>query len=124
MNNFGQIVGYSYDVVDSIEFGHNPTLWEVIDDTPTSNKEIELIINEIHNLVYSGMLSNGHGEACIAKLESAKRMLAKGNTKAGINILQAFINQIEAFSKTGNLSQEKSQNLINYANVVIYRINP
>ena len=57
---------------------------------------IEDILEDVENLIDRGVLNQGQGNALIAKLKTAEKMLNKGNTTAACNQLQAFINQVQA----------------------------
>jgi hypothetical protein len=81
------------------------------------------IINQVNNLVTTGVLSSGNGNALIVKLNSATSSLNAGNTAAGVNQLNAFINQVNAFQKSGQLTSAQAQSLIAAANLAINAAN-
>ena len=80
---------------------------------------IKNLIAEVENLVASGILNQGQGNALIVKLEGALKKLEKGNIKAACNQLGAFVNQVNAFVNSGKLTPEQGQALIDAANAVI-----
>jgi hypothetical protein len=81
------------------------------------------IINQVNNLVTTGVLNSGNGNALIVKLNSATSSLNAGNTTAGVNQLNAFINQVNAFQKSGKLTSAQAQSLIAAANLAINAAN-
>jgi hypothetical protein len=54
-----------------------------------------------------------------AKLEAAQAAIARGNERAGRNLLRAFINQVEAKRRSGELSDEEADDLIAAAQAII-----
>jgi predicted outer membrane repeat protein len=77
------------------------------------------ILDNVEYLVDTRVLNEGQGNALIAILEAAEKMFNKGNTIAACNQLQAFINQVNAYIKSGILSEEDGQSLIDAAKSVI-----
>ena len=67
----------------------------------------------------NGVLNKGQGNALIQKLENALRMLGQEKTPATCGQLQAFVNQVEAYTRTGVLPEDIGLELINTANSVI-----
>ena len=51
--------------------------------------------------------------------DAAAKLLEEGNTDAAANLLQAFINQIEAKIRSGKISQEEGQALIDAAESIL-----
>lgn len=85
----------------------------------TPQEATELIIDEVEELVDTEVLNNGQGNSLMQKLENAIEKMNQGNTNAAINILGAFINQVNDFINEGLLSSEGGQSLIDAANDVI-----
>ena len=71
------------------------------DDDDEDN--FEDAIEDIDELVEDGALSDGNGNALVATLHAARDSLEKGNATPAVNQLQAFINNVEAFVKGGQL---------------------
>jgi hypothetical protein len=94
------------------------TLWTVQTTPPTPVEEVEVIIGQVEEIVNGGSLNDGVGEALVAKLNAAKKGLSGDNITAGCNVLQAFINQVNAKIKSGKLSEEEGQSLIDAATSV------
>ena len=62
-------------------------------------------------------------DALVAKLDEAMQKLNEENNRAASNLLQAFINQVQAYINAGILSATEGQNLIDAANSVISQIS-
>ncbi|MFC2085166.1 T9SS type A sorting domain-containing protein, partial [Bacteroidota bacterium] len=77
------------------------------------------IIDYIQNLVTLGILNKGQGNSLIVKMEASNKHISKGNSTPAINLLEAFINQVNAFINTGILSLEQGQELIDAAEDII-----
>ncbi len=98
---------------------YNTVSKEVTIDVLTPVQKIEQITATVQDLVTSGVLNKGQGNALIVKLNAAEKNLNKENTNAAINELNAFINQVNAYIKSGKLSPTDGQELIDDANSVI-----
>ena len=72
---------------------------------------IELIIAGVQNLV-GDPLSNGQGNSLLVKLQGAIQKLDHDQTRPAINMLEAFINEVEAMVSAGILSPEEGASLI------------
>jgi hypothetical protein len=79
------------------------------------------LIEQVRGLISQGVLSDGQGNALIAKLERAIKQLEKGKTNTTINELQAFINQVNDFMNLTPpiLTSAEGQPLIDAANAII-----
>jgi PKD repeat protein len=88
----------------------------------TPKQAIKQMSNTVQNLVTTGVLRKGQGNALIVKLNTATKQLNKGKKHAAANELKAFINQVSAYIKTRKLPQAEGQALIDAANVVINAI--
>jgi len=64
-------------------------------------------------------LNRGQKRALIAKLKNALRSLDQGKKRPAINQLKAFVNNVEALIRSGRLSPDDGQQLINDANAII-----
>ena len=91
--------------------------------TRTPNTAATDIINDVNALVDDEVLNQGQGTALIAKLDQAIIQMDKGNKKAAINLLQAFINNVESLFGDGILSEEQRDSLIDFANEIIEALN-
>ena len=77
------------------------------------------LIDDVQELVEDGVLNHGQGNALIVKLEAAIAKMNQGNFKAAINIMNAFINQVNSFRLQGILSDEQADPLIDSAKRII-----
>ena len=112
------IVGAMWDDDDSVTDSGSAYVF-TCEFAPTSpEEEIEDIIEQIGYLVNDGKLNKGEGNALTSKLDAATRKLNKDNTKAACNVLQAFINQINAKIRSGKLLPDDGQQLIDAASSV------
>jgi len=79
---------------------------------------IEETIAKVIQMINEDKLDEGEATSLIQKLEAAVKKLGDGKDKAAYNMLQSFINQIEAFIKSGVLTSEEGQRLIDSARTV------
>jgi hypothetical protein len=79
---------------------------------------VDLEVN-VNTLVFNGALLPANGQSLYAKLKSAQQKINNGDNAGAITDLNAFINQVKAFIKTGKLSQSDGQALIDAANAII-----
>lgn len=89
---------------------------------PISTEQIEMLIENINDLVADGKLNKGQGNALIAKLNAVIKNLNKGKKKTACNELRAFLNQVEAFIKSGILTKEEGLSLIEIVKAKIIKI--
>ncbi|MBI3949375.1 MAG: HYR domain-containing protein [Acidobacteria bacterium] len=81
----------------------------------TPQQQIDLIIDDVEELVITGVLNQGQGNALISKLEDAIDALNRGNTNAACNKLKDFICQVQAFINNRTLTPAQGQPLIDEA---------
>ena len=89
---------------------------------PTAYEAIEQAIEYVEDLVDDGTLNKGNGNSLIKKLEGALQQLDRGNIRPALGKLAAFINEVEAFLKTGKLTEEQAQPLIDLINTAIGKL--
>ncbi len=65
---------------------------------------VQNILDSVLDLVSTGDLNPGQGNALGSKLDAAVKKLDQNNIQAAINQLQAFINQVNAFINSGTLT--------------------
>ncbi len=63
------------------------------------------------------------GNSYLAKLNAAKKQVIKEKPKTASNILNAFMNKVEADIKTGKIPSEDGNRLIDAANAVIEQLD-
>jgi hypothetical protein len=85
----------------------------------TIRQQIVLIESSVSNLAHSGVLPNNNANHLLKKLVTAADKFDQGNTKVGIKQLTAFIKQVNSLKKSGKLTSEAAQPLINAAQAVI-----
>lgn len=78
-----------------------------------------LLIEDVEQIVLDGTLSEGEGTALTSKLAAAAKSLDKEKNKIAAYQLGAFINQVEALVRSGRLSAEDGQTLIDWAQGII-----
>ena len=109
INEQWQVVGWSYtDTGD-----RHAVLWTM---TPVALMDM---IAQIEGLVDDGLLKTGKANALVQKLENAIRLLNEGKAGPTCRQVEAFVNQVEACTKTGDLPEETGLELIDAANSII-----
>jgi len=83
----------------------------------------DFIVSEIEDLTADGDLNQGQGNALLVKLYQAIQQLNQGKTNVAINLLGAFINQVNDFIREEILTAEEGQALIDAANDIIDTIS-
>jgi hypothetical protein len=88
----------------------------------TPEERIDLLIGDVQELVESGVLDSGNGNALLATLDNALKAIANDRPSA-TNLLSAFIHQVEGFIAGGILTAEEGQALIDAAQSAIDLVN-
>jgi hypothetical protein len=83
------------------------------------DEQLYLLNGVVAGLVSNGTLNNGQGRSLQAKLENARRQIQAGKTTPAKNMLQAFINEVNALRNAGKLSEEQAEVLIGDAEAAI-----
>lgn len=83
---------------------------------------IENMTGQIDALVADGELNRGQGNALTTKLGHALAKMAAGQDRVAINLLNAFVNQVEDYVVEGVLGQEQGESLIEQAEIVIQQL--
>jgi DNA/RNA endonuclease G (NUC1) len=65
----------------------------------------------VDQLVAGGKLSTGNGNSLTSKLEAAASSIERGNATAAINQLEAFVNEVDAMSRSRRLDDASAQAL-------------
>lgn len=113
INNAGQIVGYSEFASGAIR----ATLWQL-----SPGSQVQSLQDAIQNLVSTGVLGAGQGNALLAKLAAALQQIGNGNSNPAKGQLGAFINQINALVAGGTLTAAEAQPLLDAANAVLAQL--
>ena len=88
-------------------------------DATSPEDMMEEAADQIVDMINDGNVNEGQGDALIAKLDAAVKKLDQDNEHAAENILNSVINQIEAFIKSGVLTQTDGQALIDDIQLII-----
>lgn len=70
------------------------------------------LIGGLNELQDQGVVSNGNANALTSKLENALAQVNAGNPTPAANQVNAVVNQVEAFRKSGKLSDDQADDLI------------
>jgi probable HAF family extracellular repeat protein len=135
INMNGQIAGESKTEPDCKS---HAALFEIEEPTQSARDRIRKMKKRIQDKVDAGEMSQGHANSMKKKLDAAEKQLPdEGSStqstelaaiseqmdekekKATINVLNAFINQVNAFVKAEILTPEEGQELIDEANLII-----
>jgi len=109
---------YGYAVTES---GRVLRLDDVIPTTP--QEKIGMLVATIDSIQYAGILNKGNANSLKTKLNNALKKINQGKFNTAINILNAFINGVEAFVNSNKLTQAQGEMLIERANAVIEQIS-
>nr|HMN27375.1 Ig-like domain-containing protein [Caldilineaceae bacterium] len=114
--NFSGTDSFTYQASDG---GANSNIATVNLIVVSAGDQIDTLNGQVQALVNSGVLNGGQGTALTVKLDNAEQKLLAGQTAVAINMLQAFINQVNALQSGGTLSAAQAQSLIDAANAII-----
>ncbi|UCC71979.1 MAG: hypothetical protein JSV86_16670 [Gemmatimonadota bacterium] len=116
INSHGLVVGFS----DPSSGDRHATLWNLNGaGPPTPGDPVDEIKSIVNDLIDEGFLNRGLGNSLLVKVYNAEKHIEKGRAKTAANVLQAFINQVEAFINTGKLTLDDGLLLIELAEDVI-----
>jgi probable HAF family extracellular repeat protein len=111
INEAGQVVGESQTASREI----HAVLWRTLSPV----EAVDQIVDDVEDLKAAEILNKGQANSLTNKLNIATGMLNDGKITAAVNMLEAFINEIEAFIESEILTPEEGQPLINAARAVI-----
>jgi len=80
---------------------------------------IDLLIDDVDLLEAGGIVNGGQANALRSKLSNALRKVERGQVGPAINMLEAFVNQVEALVSAGILSEQQGAELITAAENII-----
>lgn len=121
---FGGEAGRAYDINDrGVAVGSARTaaaedhaaLWTITLTPPTPVEQVDNVAEELNNAVDVGALPAGPAQGLLAKLDAATRQVGRGNPSGAVNLLEAFIQQVEALVAGGALGQAVADSLIDAA---------
>ena len=81
--------------------------------------QLSLLVGDVDALVAAGTLNRGNGNALNAKLDAARKALARGDVQAARDALNDFISQARALTKPGRLTAEQGNALIGEAQAIL-----
>jgi Regulator of Chromosome Condensation (RCC1) repeat protein/FIMAH domain-containing protein len=88
----------------------------------TPEAQIAAISNAVQALVTIGVLLPSQGNSLQTKLGAALDLVTRGNTQGAISKLNDFIKQVNSFIKTGKLTSDQGQPLIDAAKALIVEL--
>lgn len=83
---------------------------------------VEALVEQVNRVAATTALTQDQTRGLLAKLDQVRAKLAAGQTDQGINQLEAFVNQVDAFGRNGTLAAESAQGLIAWARGIIDRL--
>jgi len=86
----------------------------------SAQEQIQDVITDVQDLVDTGVLAGGNGNALVVKAQGAIDKLDEGKVTPAINKLNAFINQVNVFVDNGKLPHDQGQLLIEAAEAAIH----
>ena len=89
-------------------------------DPPSPDESIQKTIDDINTMVLDGKFSEGQATSLVEKLEAAAKKIESLQSSAADKILRAFINQVDAFVKSGQLTYDEGQMLIDDIQIILY----
>jgi hypothetical protein len=96
------------------------TVWTIGGDTePTVPELFEQLASAIDALLPSGTLNPGERNALESKQDNAQRFLQTGKIQPAVNLLTAFVNEVEALVRSGRLTDAEAQPLFDAAQEII-----
>jgi len=93
-----------------------------LNEIQSNSSLIDMMTDDVEDAYQKGWIYNrGIANSLSQKLENAKKQLEKGKTKQAVNMLNAFLNEVEA--QNGKHINEEAYNLFKYnANCLIERL--
>ena len=85
----------------------------------TTEEWIEYAEELIEQALADGDLTGGQANALTGKLEGALDALARGNDRAAVNKIGAFINQVDALVRSGRITAEEGNALVTAAQAAL-----
>jgi hypothetical protein len=85
----------------------------------TPPQKIQGLQRIVQAIVDIGVVLPAQGNSLQAKLKAALRAANRGNARAAINLLNAFINQVNDFILNGTLNATFGQSLIDQAEAAV-----
>ncbi len=111
---FGQVTRDTFpnNIIPMARMG-SPFIWLATE--PTEEDVAQNVAIDVEELQASGTLTDDQASGLIAKLDSAISSMSNEKSGTACNQLSSFINQVNAFIRSGKLSPEEGQHLISAA---------
>jgi probable HAF family extracellular repeat protein len=90
---------------------------------PTPAAQLSSLTTDVNDFVVNGDISNGVGTALLSKLQTAQKKLESGQTNTTVNVLQAFMNSVEA-QRGKKISAAAADDLNAQAQTIIEQLQP
>jgi PKD repeat protein len=90
----------------------------------TPEEQIAALGNMVNDLQASGVLSPPNSNSLGSSLDGALSKLAGGDVAGAINNLQTFVKKVEGLVKTGRMTQEEANPLLDAANALLAQLSP
>ena len=119
INNGGLVVGYDTTTAGD----RHAALWMLEVAPPTPVDAIEQVRRGVQNHRTVGSRNEGQADALLAKLDAATHQANRGNERAAVSLLEAFVNQVESFVNAGTVSPSAGQSLIDAAQTAIQSLS-
>jgi probable HAF family extracellular repeat protein len=88
------------------------TLWTTVVPPPSAGAEVGTVTRLVEDLAAGGDLASGGAAALQASLQAAAAQFENGNVTAACNVLNAFVNKVNAQVKSKRLSPAAGQTLV------------
>jgi hypothetical protein len=108
----GCAFGFSQKVPTGVTDSFHEHFFSAGDPACAPDRPVDLV----RDLAASGVLSQGNANSLLSKLDAAEASAANGNATAAINQLRAFISEVQAAVRRGDLTSQQGQALIDAAN--------
>ncbi|HEU0297499.1 MAG TPA: PKD domain-containing protein [Anaerolineales bacterium] len=89
--------------------------------TPTPQAQLSILTTEVNDFVAGGDISSGVGTALLSKLQTAQKKLDSSQTNTTINVLNAFMNSVEA-QRGKKISAAAADDLMAQAQTIIEQL--
>jgi uncharacterized membrane protein len=106
VTNSGHVLGRSANNQRSLYY------WYVPVPPATPEEELDAITEDIGDLADTGVLTGGQADSIAKKIDTISSLYAKGKIGPACKMLDAFVNQVEAYLSSGNLTQEEADPLL------------
>ena len=90
---------------------------------PTPQALLSSLTTDVNNLVGGGDVSSGVGTALLNKLQTAQKKLESSQTNTTVNVLQAFMNSVEA-QRGKKISAAAADDLMAQAQAIVEQLQP